>query len=61
MAMGTLCLCIIMVVSIAMIGVYLDKIHLDSFGTVTKAGLGTGILGMTGLLVFAVKGIARGA
>jgi hypothetical protein len=59
MAMGTLCLCIIIVVSVAMVSVYAGKIGPNDLGNISKAGLGAGILGMLGTLVFGLKGLAK--
>lgn len=54
-AVATFCLCITFVTVVVTIGVVMHRIDLATMGTWTKAGAGTGFLGMLGILVYGMR------
>ena len=54
-AVATFCLCITLVTVIVTIGVFMHRIDVATMGSWTKAGAGTGLLGMLGILVYGMR------
>ena len=60
MAVGTACLCLVILVLGTMIGVMLGLVPVETIGTVEGAGVGGGLLGFAAVLLGVIK-VAFGA
>lgn len=54
-AIATFCLCITLVTVIITIGVFMHRVDVATMGYYTRAGTGTGLLGVLGILVYGMR------